>query len=79
MRLTLLAHLSAWGLTTHPHILVPKEARTHPEFPAEDDDFPPRLLLPEPPLHQVLAVLSRQGHVASGHRWVGGTWKWVQR
>ena len=44
---------------------------THPELSTEDDDFPTRLLLAKPPLHQVLPVLPRQGHVASGHGGVG--------
>lgn len=51
---------------------------THPELPPEHDDFPPGLLLPEPPLHQVLAVLSWQRHVASGYSWVSSTFKWIR-
>lgn len=49
---------------------------THPEFSPKDDDFSSSLLFPKPPLHQVLTVLSRQRHVASGYSWVRSTWRW---
>lgn len=50
---------------------------THPELPPKDDYFSACLFLPEPPLHQVLAILSRQCHVASGYSWVSSTSKWI--
>lgn len=51
---------------------------TYPELPAEDVDFALGLLLPEPPLHQVLAVLAGQGHVPLGHGRVGGAGQHVR-
>lgn len=47
---------------------------SHPEFSSEDDDFSSGLFLPEPPLHQVLPVFSRQRHVASGYSRVSSTY-----
>lgn len=51
---------------------------SYPEFTAVDDDFPSCLFLPEPPLHQVLTVLSRERHVPSSDGRISGTFRWRQ-
>lgn len=72
--------MASWGLCVYTALrsALTKEAvycsvsleETHPELSPKDDDFPPGLFLPEPPLHKVLAVLSGKCHVATGYSWV---------
>lgn len=54
-------------------ILCSLRRRAHPQLASEHYDLASGLLLPESPLHQVLAVFSRQAHVPPGHRRVRRT------
>lgn len=71
-------NISKIRISRHPGCWRTPLSDTYPELSAKDVDFPLGLLLPEPPLHQVLAVLPGEGHVPLGHGWVGGAGQHVR-
>ena len=54
------------------NLMIWRPGGTYPEFASKHDDLPAALLLSEAPLHQVLAGVPGEAHVAACHGGVGG-------